>query len=104
MTPAERIKRTLEFKIPDRVGIYDNIPGDFPEFDLALFDLYKINRKEYKKAKDKELFVTLSLSDPFQKAAEGRGLENLLLLLAEDPAKAAAGFAQDSKSLLKRCQ
>ena len=103
MTPAERIKRTLEFKIPDRVGIYDNTTGDFPEFDLVLFDLYRIDRKGYKKAKDKKLFVTLSLSDPFQRATEESGLENLLLLLAEKPEKATADFAKSIKSIIKRC-
>jgi len=107
MTPRERIKRTLEFKLSDRVGIYDNLPvkttdkwnkKDFPEFDLALFDADKINAIEYKKAKDKSLFLTFSFSGPFQKASDVLGLENVLVMMAQDPKALDAVFSENVES------
>lgn len=100
MTHAERIKHTLEFKIPDRVGIYDNISGDFPDFDFALFDPDKFDRSIYEKAKNNKLFLTLSFSCPFQKAAESLGLENILVMIAQDPKGAERIFAENTEHLI----
>lgn len=100
MTPCERIKRTLNFKIPDRVGIYDNLRGYFPEFDFALFDPDKFDKSEYRKAKNKNLFLTFSFSCPFQKAVETLGLENALLMIAQDPKGAERIFADNTERII----
>ena len=104
MTSRERVKQTLEFKIPDRVAIYDNVAGDFGEFDLKLFDLYKFNRVEYRKAAKKNLFLTLSFSCPFQKAAESLGLENILIMIAENPLGAEKIFAENAQNIIGRAE
>jgi len=109
MTPKERIKYTFEFKTPDRVGIYDNLPSKttkkwnkkvFPEFDLALFDLYRFDKAGYKKALDKSLFLVVSFSCPFQKAAEDMGLENALIMMAQEPQAAQKVFAENTQGLI----
>lgn len=113
MTSRERIKRTLEFKVPDRVGIYDNLPSetlkkwnvkDFDEFDLALFDPDKFDNGKYEKAKNKDLFLTLSFSCPFQKAADSMGLENVLIMIAREPKAVDKIFAKNTQYLIKSVQ
>jgi uroporphyrinogen-III decarboxylase len=100
MTSRERIKRTLDFKIPDRVGIYDNIAGEFPEFDLKLFDLDKFDPKQYEEAKEKGLYLVASFSCPFQKMTFDLGLEEALLLIAKEPSQAKKRFAENEQHVL----
>jgi len=100
MTSCERIKRTLEFKIPDRVGIYDNVSGEFPEFDLKLFDLEKFDAKAFQKAKEKGLYLVASFSCPFQKLTFDLGLEEALLLIAKEPSQAKKQFAENTQRIL----
>jgi len=100
MTSRERIKRTLDFKIPDRVGIYDNIAGEFPEFDLKLFDLDKFDPQVYKAAKEKGLYLVASFSCPFQKLTFDLGLQEALLLIAKEPFQAKSIFAENAQQLI----
>ena len=145
MTSRERIKQTLNFQIPDRVGVYDCLwdqteqnwkkqnllPDgqpyqDFFSYDLRLFEFdqsFLLMEKEaavrtkkdwqdfkvlltacqeridssfensYKAARDSGRFLTLAFLDPFQHAASIFGLQNLLTLVAEDPALLADVFS-----------
>ncbi len=103
MTSQERIKATLEFNIPDRVGIYDSFCEktlefwhnqgldreinfqDYFDFDFRLFKLGEDLEADYKQAKDKEKFITLSACGPFEKVKQDMGFEAALIALSRQP-------------------
>ena len=187
MTPCERIKRTLNFKVPDRVGIYDCLwdetcriwerqnflPKEKPYqeffgYDLRLFELdqsfllmekdlesdaetvtrvnsFGVTEKrfrhssgasqildtavktkkdwqdfklllmpcqarikgsfqdEYDAAKNAGAFLTLAVLDPFQHAVSIFGMENLLMLLGENPKFVSDVFSSSAELSISMC-
>jgi len=84
MTSKERIKRTLDFKTPDRIGMHDafldstikdwgneGLPKGISleryfDFDIEIIDIHEALSKPSSKYKDDQKFLCLSFSEPFQ--------------------------------------
>lgn len=119
MTSQERIRATLEFRIPDRVGIYDSFCEetlelwcsqglnrevdfqDYFDFDFRLFRLEKDLEENYKQAKNNNRFITFSTSGPFEKVKQAMGFEAALTSLFHQPKFIEKKIGESSDSIIE---
>lgn len=103
MTSFQRIKATLEFRIPDRIGIYDSFCQDtldlwrkqslkpeasiedYFDFDFRLFGTENDLRHSYNQAKADERFIVFSVSGPLERTKQDIGFEDALIAIHRAP-------------------
>lgn len=117
MTSKERILKILNFRRPDRIGMYDEFlsgtvekwrasgfpcdisPQDYFDFDLNVININDLFFDDFKPTVNKDKFTVISFSEPFQKLCESRGRENSLRRLARDPGEFKKDLARETESL-----
>jgi uroporphyrinogen decarboxylase len=103
MTSRERIRRSLEFFLPDRIGIYDSFCEetlelwhtqgldkacdfqDYFDFDFRLFSSREDLEAGYEQAKSNNRFITISTLGPFEKVKQMIGFESALRAIHHEP-------------------
>ncbi|MEE8360285.1 MAG: hypothetical protein V3S04_05095, partial [Candidatus Omnitrophota bacterium] len=118
MTPRERIKKILDFKRPDRIGMHDTfldttidkwridgMPSDISTEDYFNFDFHVIGLQEAllrdsppQKARDK--FRIISFQEPFQQLCSVYTREDVLRKLAKYPKELKAGLINETYRVL----
>ena len=112
MTPKERISKMLESKKPDRIG-NDSLfrdqalrswhsQEDPPDSGFnSDFKLFKLNdpclEEKFMANHDKDKFLALSFSGPFERVSEKSGKLNFLKEIARNPETAARLLKLESK-------
>ena len=122
MTSKERITRILSSETPDRVGIKDlfwdqtraawerQLGGRgldaYFDFDIAAFNIDNdptdSRLKEFFSNDNKDRFLVLSFSDPFQRYCEKAGPLKALEDIGNDPGGVEAAFKEDLDQILSR--
>jgi len=115
MTSKERIKKSLNFKKPDRIGIYDiftdetvkewkdqGLPSDKKiedhfGYDFEVVPLENGDIEVY----DEKKFVSLSISEPFSKKCYSSGLEQVLGGMVYEPKRAIKEFGRITDDIIK---
>ena len=116
MTSKERIKRSLNFKTPDRIGTYDifteetikewkaqGLPSDETVEDHFGYDFQVIPLESRNPGPfDENKFVSLSVSEPFSKRCYESGLEQVLAGMVYEPGKAIKAFGRITDEIIKK--
>ncbi len=121
MTSKERIKRILDFKTPDRIGIMDMFwsetkrnwqallnkePEEHFDMDIRVLDCDRdIGRgvlNEFFSEINENRFLALSIRDPFQRYVDDVGLEIALENIGKDPKGAFKNFKKGLDEVLTR--
>ncbi len=120
MTSQERIRAILEFRTPDRVGIYDSFCEetlelwysqgldrkvdfqDYFDFDFCLISSKKDLENDYKRAKNDNRFITFSTSGPFEKVKQAIGFEAALTALSHQPKFIEEKIGESSDSIIEK--
>ncbi len=121
MTSKERIGRILNFQTPDRIGIKDlfwdetraswhkaleSDPDDYFDYDIRTLNLEEsvddAGIKAFFSGKNKERFLALSFSEPFQRYVGRVGLMAALEDIAKNPKGVFRKFKDDLDGILSR--
>jgi hypothetical protein len=96
MTSKERIRKILDFKTPDRIGMHDTFlettldrwrneglpddasPEEYFRFDLDIIDLPDLLSGKIDPPRQSGRFRVISFSEPFQRLCEISGVESVL--------------------------
>ena len=121
MTSKERINRILGFQTPDRVGIKDlfwdetraswqkalkSDLDDYFDYDIRTLEIEKPigdpDLKDFFSDRNKDRFLAMSFSEPFQRYVGRYGLETALENIAKDPKAVFKEFKEDLDIILSR--
>ena len=122
MTSKERINRILNFQTPDRVGIKDLFwdetrdswqkaldadLDDYFDYDIRALGIEESvddsgRLKKFFSDKNKDRFLAMSFSEPFQRYVARYGLEPALENIAKEPKSVFKEFKEDLDNILSR--
>jgi len=100
MTSKERVKAIFDFKIPDRVALYDLLPED--TYNKCDLDINVINDIKNIGMEESHSFDMLPLMDPFEDLTNAFGLEKLLEKVGKEPDEVSYELQKSSAKMLKR--